>query len=54
MDDDTFSRDNLVAWACYRLSRLQTGIRTMRLYDCEGQPTSGMLLVRISKNLEIQ
>ncbi|KAH0365498.1 PLC-like phosphodiesterase, partial [Aureobasidium melanogenum] len=54
MDDDTFSRDNLVAWACFRLSRLQTGIRKIRLYDCEGQQTNGMLLVRISKRLEIE
>ncbi|KAG9520512.1 PLC-like phosphodiesterase, partial [Aureobasidium melanogenum] len=54
MDDDTFSRDNLVAWACFKLSRLQTGIRKIRLYDCEGQQTNGMLLVRISKRLEIE
>ncbi|CAD0089731.1 unnamed protein product [Aureobasidium vineae] len=54
MDDDTFSRDNLVAWACFRLSRLQTGIRKIRLYDCEGQQTNGMLLVRISKRLDIE
>ncbi|KAG9943349.1 PLC-like phosphodiesterase, partial [Aureobasidium melanogenum] len=54
MDDDTFSRDNLVAWACFKLSRLQTGIRKIRLYDCEGQQTNGMLLVRISKRLDIE
>jgi len=54
MDDDTFSRDNLVAWACFRLSRLQTGIRKIRLYDCEGQQTNGMLLVRISKRLDLE
>ncbi|KAH0348280.1 PLC-like phosphodiesterase, partial [Aureobasidium melanogenum] len=54
MDDDTFSRDNLVAWACFKLSRLQTGIKKIRLYDCEGQQTNGMLLVRISKRLEIE
>ncbi|KEQ72781.1 PLC-like phosphodiesterase [Aureobasidium namibiae CBS 147.97] len=54
MDDDTFSRDNLVAWACFRLSRLQAGIRKIRLYDCEGQQTNGMLLVRISKRLDLE
>lgn len=54
MDDDTFSRDNLVAWACFRLSRLQIGLRRIRLYDCEGQPTDGMLLVKIKKHLEME
>lgn len=51
MDDETLSRDEMVAWACFRLDRFQPGIRLIHLYDPEGQPTNGVLLVRISKSV---
>lgn len=53
MDDETLSRDDMIAWACFRLSRLQQGIRLLRLYDEQCQPTEGVLLVRISKNVRL-
>lgn len=51
MDDETISRDEMMAWACFKLSRLQQGIRLIHLYDPEGLPTDGILLVRISKSV---
>lgn len=51
MDDDTMSRDDMLAWASFKLNRLQQGIRVLELYDEEGQLTQGRLLVRINKSM---
>ncbi|OAL07180.1 hypothetical protein IQ06DRAFT_208319 [Phaeosphaeriaceae sp. SRC1lsM3a] len=48
MDDERLS-DDLAAWACYRLDRLQPGLRMLHLYDSNGVITKGVLLVRIKK-----
>ncbi|KAL1960718.1 hypothetical protein VTO42DRAFT_6548 [Malbranchea cinnamomea] len=49
--DDEIGRDDLAAWACIRLDRLRQGFRFIRLFDTKGRPSSGVLLVRISKQL---
>ncbi|KAF1346901.1 PLC-like phosphodiesterase [Delphinella strobiligena] len=51
MDDETLGRDDMVAWACLRISRLQQGIRMLHFHDEQGQPTEGRLLVRINKSI---
>jgi len=51
MDDETLGRDDMIAWACFRLNRLQQGVRLIHLYDLEGQATPGYLLVRINKSI---
>ncbi|OJD30932.1 phosphatidylinositol-specific phospholipase c [Diplodia corticola] len=48
--DDEFGRDDLAAWACFRLDRLQTGFRLIHLFDAEGVQSKGVLLVRVTKN----
>jgi hypothetical protein len=48
MDDERLS-DDLAAWACFRLDRLQPGIRIIHLYDA----TKGVLLVRIRKTVSV-
>ncbi|KAH7068490.1 hypothetical protein FB567DRAFT_401492, partial [Paraphoma chrysanthemicola] len=50
MDDERLS-DDLAAWACFRLDRLQPGLRMLHLYDSNGVVTKGVLLVRIRKTL---
>jgi hypothetical protein len=50
MDDERLS-DDLTAWACFRLDRLQTGFRMLHLYDSNGVVTKGVLLVRIKKTV---
>ncbi|RII07493.1 hypothetical protein CUC08_Gglean008462 [Alternaria sp. MG1] len=50
MDDERIS-DDLAAWACFRLDRLQTGLRMLHLYDSNGVITKGVLLVRIKKTV---
>ncbi|KAF2028111.1 hypothetical protein EK21DRAFT_23528, partial [Setomelanomma holmii] len=50
MDDERLS-DDLAAWACFRLDRLQPGLRMLHLYDANGVVTKGVLLVRIRKTL---
>ncbi|KAL1297690.1 hypothetical protein AAFC00_006239 [Neodothiora populina] len=52
-DDETLSRDDMFGWACFRLDRLQQGIRLLHLYDPEGELTDGTLLVRIKKNVTV-
>ncbi|KMP09906.1 1-phosphatidylinositol-4,5-bisphosphate phosphodiesterase delta-1 [Coccidioides immitis RMSCC 2394] len=49
--DDEFGRDDLAAWACLRLDDLRQGFRFIRLFDTNGSPTSGVLLVKISKQI---
>jgi len=48
MDDERLS-DDLAAWACYRLDRLQPGVRMLHLYNSNGVVSKGVLLVRIKK-----
>lgn len=50
MDDERLS-DDLAAWACFRLDRLQTGYRILHLYDANGVVSKGALLVRITKTV---
>jgi len=50
MDDERIS-DDLAAWACFRLDRLQPGIRMLHLYNCNGVVSKGVLLVRIKKTV---
>ncbi|CAO2656548.1 Nn.00g053510.m01.CDS01 [Neocucurbitaria sp. VM-36] len=50
MDDERIS-DDLAAWACFRLDRLQPGLRMLHLYDSNGVITKGVLLVRIRKTV---
>lgn len=53
MDDETLGRDDMVSWACFKLSRLQEGIRLIHLYDEHGLLTEGVLLVRIKKSIKL-
>ncbi|KAJ4983192.1 1-phosphatidylinositol 4,5-bisphosphate phosphodiesterase 4 [Stagonosporopsis vannaccii] len=48
MDDERLS-DDLAAWSCIRLDRLQPGLRVLHLYDSNGLITRGVILVRIGK-----
>ncbi|RSL79806.1 hypothetical protein CEP51_007070 [Fusarium floridanum] len=38
----------LLGWACIRLDRLREGYRLIELFDAEGHPTSGLLLISYS------
>lgn len=49
--DDEIGKDDLAAWACIRLDRLQQGFRFVHLLDARGEPTTGVLLVKITKSL---
>ena len=49
IQDDEIGSDDLAAWACIRLDRLQCGIRLVHLMDALGTPTKGFLLVKIDK-----
>jgi hypothetical protein len=50
MDNERL-HDDLAAWACFRLDRLQPGVRILHLYDSNGVVTKGALLVRIKKTV---
>ncbi|TVY82044.1 1-phosphatidylinositol 4,5-bisphosphate phosphodiesterase [Lachnellula suecica] len=52
IEDAKYAKDELAAWACIRLDRLQQGYRFLNLFDCKGQATAGLLLVKIEKNLK--
>ncbi|KAI6710109.1 hypothetical protein JHW43_007376 [Diplocarpon mali] len=51
IEDARYARDDLAAWACIRLDRLQQGYRFVYLIDAKGQPTPGLLLVKIEKKI---
>lgn len=53
MDDQKLGRDDCIAWACFRLSRLREGVGLVRLFDEKGEATDGILLVRVLKNFEV-
>lgn len=46
--NDDWKKDQLVAWACVRWTRLREGLRTLRLYDAEGAEC-GVLLCVVEK-----
>lgn len=50
--DDEIGRDDLAAWACIRLDRLQSGYRFIHLRDKKGRDTDGVILVKITKKLD--
>ncbi|KAF2186935.1 PLC-like phosphodiesterase [Zopfia rhizophila CBS 207.26] len=52
MDDERI-HDDLAAWACFRLDRLQPGLRMIHLYDSAGVLTKGVLFVRIKKTVSV-
>ena len=51
VQDDEIGKDDLAAWACIRLDRLQSGYRFVHLLDALGSPNQGVLLVNIDKIL---
>ncbi|PQE05630.1 phosphatidylinositol-specific phospholipase C protein [Rutstroemia sp. NJR-2017a BBW] len=51
VEDSNYSGDDLAAWACIRLDRLQQGYRLIPLKDVKGNATEGLLLVKIEKIL---
>lgn len=51
INDDEIGKDDLAAWACIRLDRLQTGYRLVHFFDTWGNPSDGALLVNIEKTL---
>ena len=51
IQDDRIGTDDLAAWACIRLDRLQSGFRFVHLLDARGMESTGALLVRITKSV---
>ncbi|KAI9798889.1 MAG: hypothetical protein M1833_004392 [Piccolia ochrophora] len=51
IQDDEIGKDDLAAWACIRLDRLQKGYRFVHLLDARGAESRGVVLVRISKEM---
>lgn len=51
IDDAKYAKDELAAWACIRLDRLQPGYRFVQLFDAKGQATAGLLFIKIEKKL---
>ncbi|GME50351.1 C2 calcium-dependent membrane targeting [Neofusicoccum parvum] len=52
--DDEFGRDDLAAWACFRLDRFATGFRLIHLFDHDGVQSKGVLLVRVTKSFVVE
>jgi hypothetical protein len=50
-DESPYFRDQVAAWACIRLDRLQQGYRFIDLTDCKGNPSEGKLFVKIDKHV---
>ncbi|KAI6359773.1 hypothetical protein MCOR25_006945 [Pyricularia grisea] len=44
--NDVMGPDVVAAWACIRLDRLRAGYRFVRLFDKDGMPSRGVLLVK--------
>ena len=49
-DDNRMGKDDMAAWACIRLDRLQSGYRFVHLLDWKGMESAGVLLVKITKS----
>lgn len=47
MHNERFGRDDLAAWACIRLDRLNSGYRVLHLWDSQGVRTKAFLIVKI-------
>ncbi|KAL6720669.1 hypothetical protein ACLMJK_002594 [Lecanora helva] len=52
IQDDKIGKDDLAAWACFRLDRLRSGLRFVHLLDAAGMESKGALLVAIEKSLD--
>jgi len=52
--DDEIGPDRMAAWACIRLDRLQQGYRIINLLDSNSVLTTGILLVKIEKNVKVK
>jgi len=50
VNDESMMKDELLAWACFRLDRLGEGVRMMHLYDAESKPCKGKIMVRVEKS----
>ena len=50
--DDELGKDDMSAWACVRLDRIQQGYRFVHLFDTLGQMTDAVILVKILKRLK--
>lgn len=46
-----FGKDELAAWACIRLDRLQSGFRFVHFLDAKGLESRGVLLVKVTKRI---
>jgi len=44
------AKDELLAWACFRLDRLGEGVRMIHLYDAERRPCKGRIMVGVQKS----
>lgn len=51
LQDDKMGKDDLAAWTCIRLDRLQSGYRFLHLLDAKGTECPGVLLIRVTKSL---
>ena len=49
IQDDEIGKDDLAAWTCIRLDRLQNGYRFVHLMDTKGMEANGIILVKIHK-----
>jgi hypothetical protein len=49
--DEEFGKDDLAAWSCVRLDRLQEGYRAIRLFDSRGLHSKGVILAKIEKRV---
>lgn len=49
ISDNEIWKDDLAAWACIRLDRLQTGYRFVHFMDALGNSSKGVLLVKVEK-----
>ncbi|KAK8254688.1 PLC-like phosphodiesterase [Phyllosticta capitalensis] len=52
--DDEFGRDDLAAWAAFRLDRLAPGYRLIHVFDHNGVQSKGVLLVKITKRFVLE
>jgi phosphatidylinositol phospholipase C, delta len=51
VEDAKVMQDDLAAWQCIRLDRLQQGYRFVNLLDEKGSATAGLLMVKVEKKL---
>lgn len=50
MDDNSYQKDKLLGWACYRLDRVPTGLVLLHLRGEDYKPNGAKLLMRTSIN----